>query len=86
MSSSQHSVESAIQDRVRASDRPPLKWSDLRYVFGILGILVSDALDQPGKYLPIGWFRLRLHDVRRAAEVSRHQDLYASQILLILRT
>jgi hypothetical protein len=30
----------------------------------VLGILVSDALNQSGQYLPIGWFRLYLHFLR----------------------
>src|SRR6266496_2392511 len=47
----------------------------------VLRILVRDALNQPGKDLPIGSFRLRLHEVRRARGVSS-PALYASQILL----
>jgi hypothetical protein len=30
----------------------------------VLGILVSDALNQTGQHLPIGWFRFRLHFLR----------------------
>jgi hypothetical protein len=40
----------------------------------VLGILVSDALDQPGEDLAIGWCRLGLHDARRAAEALRHES------------
>ena len=29
----------------------------------VVGILVSDALNQPGQHLPIGWLRFRFHDV-----------------------
>jgi hypothetical protein len=47
----------------------------------VLGVLVSDALNQPGEDLPIGWDGLRLHDARHAAEVIRHETLIATNIV-----
>src|SRR3977135_1003540 len=48
----------------------------------VLGVLVSDALNQPGEDLPIGWDGLRLHDARHAAEAilweRRHRMLIPS--------
>jgi hypothetical protein len=32
----------------------------------IVGILVGNALNQPGQDFPIGWLRLRLHDWHRS--------------------
>jgi hypothetical protein len=36
----------------------------------ILGILVGDALDQPGKHLPVRWLRLRLHGLHVPARLA----------------
>jgi hypothetical protein len=35
----------------------------------VVGILVGDALDQPGEHFPIRWLRLRLHDGHRSVPV-----------------
>jgi hypothetical protein len=37
----------------------------------IVGILVGDALNQPGQHFPIRWLRLRLHDVYRSGVVAK---------------
>jgi hypothetical protein len=37
----------------------------------VVGILVGDALNQPGKDLTIGWFRLCLHNVYSAGVVTK---------------
>jgi hypothetical protein len=37
----------------------------------IVGVLVGDALNQPGQYLPIGLLRLHLHDVHRTGLVAK---------------
>ena len=37
----------------------------------VLGVLVGDALDQPGQHLPVGWLWLRLHDVHRTGLVAK---------------
>ena len=37
----------------------------------VLGVLVGDALDQPGQHLPIGWLWLRLHDAHRSGLVAK---------------
>ncbi len=36
----------------------------------VVGILVGDALNQPGQHFPIRWLRLRLHDVHRTGLVA----------------
>ena len=36
----------------------------------VVGILVGDALNQPGQHLSLRWLRFRLHDVRRAGLVT----------------
>ncbi len=35
---------------------------DSDYAEAVVGVLVGDALDQPGEHLPIRWLWLRLHD------------------------
>ena len=42
----------------------------------VLRVLERHTIDQPGKYLPIRWFRLRFHHVRRAAEASGQLKAY----------
>jgi hypothetical protein len=44
---------------------------DPDYAKAVLGILVGDALNQPGKDLSIGWFRLCLHNVHSAGVVTK---------------
>ena len=47
----------------------------------IVGILVGDALNQPGQHLAIGWLQFRPHDVHRTGLVAKTP---VSQFLLIL--
>jgi hypothetical protein len=37
----------------------------------VLGVLICDALDQPGKYLSVGWLWLALHDAHRTGLVAK---------------
>jgi hypothetical protein len=37
----------------------------------VVGVLVGDALDQPGEHFPIRWLRLRLHDGHRNVLVAK---------------
>jgi hypothetical protein len=37
----------------------------------VLGVLVGDALNQPGQHLPVGWLWFRLHDVYRRGVVGK---------------
>jgi hypothetical protein len=60
------------QQRLRDRDAPRLDPNDAK---AAVGILVSDAFNQPGQQLLIGWLRLHLHDVYRTGSVAKTSAL-----------